>query len=270
MLVDCKPAQDAITAPENSDMPLRILFLGNAYNPLSVACLLALARSEHQIVVGVHDATSVGPRRLILRAVRRHGLPLVMYKALRLGRARARVALRRAGCQLRSVASLPELLSVRQLPTIPCANPNRADFVAQVREQQFDLVVVAAFSRILKQPLIGLPRLGCINVHLSMLPRYRGPHPIYWALSQGEARTGVTIHYIDEGIDSGDVILQRAVEIRPGDTEARLHARATAAAADLLPQAVRLIAAGTAPRIPQDESQASYFSFPPKGTLTLL
>src|SRR5713226_7770003 len=85
-----------------------------------------------------------------------------------------------------------------------------------------DLIVVAGFARILKRALVDVPRLGCINVHPSLLPHYRGPEPFYWVLANLEKTTGVTIHHVDEGIDTGDIILQRELEIRPNETETML------------------------------------------------
>jgi methionyl-tRNA formyltransferase len=136
-------------------------------------------------------------------------------------------------------------------------------------DEAVDLIVVASFSRILRAPLIGLPRLGAINVHPSLLPRLRGPTPLYWALANGERVTGVNIHHLDAGIDTGDVIAQRELAIRPGETLRSLHARAVALAAALLRETLPRLADRTAPRIPQDESLASYYSFPPPGSDSL-
>src|SRR5207302_961380 len=126
------------------------------------------------------------------------------------------------------------------------------------------LIVVANYSHILKHALISIPRLGCINVHASLLPAYRGPSPLYWVLANREKVTGVTIHYIDERIDSGDIILQRQLVIRPGETEFTLCERSARVAADLLGEAIPLLLSEKASRIPQDHSAATYYSFPPK------
>jgi len=179
--------------------------------------------------------------------------------------AKARFALRRAGVLVPGFASLPELILVRRLTVIRCSDPNSAEFVEQVRQLGVALIVVAAFARILKKTLIGVPRLGCINVHSSLLPRYRGPEPFYWVLVNRETRTGVTVHYVDEGIDSGDIILQRDLEILPNDTVTTLVDRCAGLAGELLCRAIPLLLTGKAPRIPQDPKLASYYSFPPRG-----
>lgn len=199
----------------------------------------------------------------------RNGSRFLIRKALQLLWSQSRVAFRRLRLPLRGFASLPEVIKAHKMEVVPCANPNATDFVDEVSVRGIDLIVVAAFSCILKARLISVPRLGCINVHPSLLPRYRGPNPFYWVLAKQEKSTGVTIHYLDEGIDSGDIILQRAFSIGSRDTEKDLQAKAAVVAAQLLGEAVPLLAAGTAPCIPQDESEAFYFSFPPRGASIL-
>jgi methionyl-tRNA formyltransferase len=150
------------------------------------------------------------------------------------------------------------------LRMIRCTNPNGPEFVREVQQLGVDLIIVAVFARILKQSLINVPPRGCVNVHPSLLPRYRGPEPIYWVLANHEKMTGVTIHYIDEGIDSGDIVLQKQLEIRPDETELTLMQRSLEEADDLLREAIPLLIAGRAPRLPQDRSVATYYSFPPR------
>lgn len=179
---------------------------------------------------------------------------------------KARIALRSVGVPLSGFASLPELSRTGGLNAIRCSNPNSPEFVQQVQLLGVDLIVVAAFSCILKRALIESARLGCINVHPSLLPRYRGPEPFYWVLANREKITGVTIHYVDEEIDSGDIIMQRELEICPNETETTLVLRCTGLAAELLREAIPLLLAGRAPRVRQDHSAATYYSFPPRGT----
>jgi methionyl-tRNA formyltransferase len=176
-----------------------------------------------------------------------------------------RIGLHRMGIPLAGFASLPEITRACGLNVIPYANPNSAEFVRQVQLLGVQLIVVASFSHILRRALIDTPELGCINVHPSLLPRYRGPEPLYWVLANREKTTGVTLHYMDEGIDSGDIILQRELEIRPKETETTLLQRSSAIAAELLHEAVPLLQAGHAPRNRQDPRVATYYSFPSKG-----
>ena len=168
------------------------------------------------------------------------------------------------GVPLSGFASLPEITRACGLTVIQCANPNSAEFVQQVRLLGVQLIVVANFSRILQRALLETPDLGCINVHPSLLPRYRGPEPFYWVLANREKTTGVTLHYMDEAIDSGDIILQRELEIRPKETETTLLHRSAAVAAELLHEAIPLLQARRAPRIRQDQTVATYYSFPSK------
>ncbi|HHW54192.1 MAG: methionyl-tRNA formyltransferase [bacterium] len=121
-----------------------------------------------------------------------------------------------------------------------------------------DLIVVVAYGKILPREVLELPPLGCINVHASLLPRYRGAAPIHWAIIRGEGVTGVTTMYIDEGMDTGDIILQEEVPILPEDNAGTLHDKLAHAGARLLLDTVARIKAGTAPRIPQPEEGVSY------------
>lgn len=248
-----------------SSAPGKILFLGNSYNPLSVACLKVLVESEYETIVGNYDSLSQGRWQIFRKNLKTRGWNLVLHKTARLIRSKTQVFLRRAGVPLPEYASLPEIISARGLKVIRCTDPNSAEFVEQVRRLNVDLIVVAAFGRILKHALISTPRVGCINVHPSLLPQYRGPEPYYWVLSNGETKTGVTVHHLVERIDSGDIILQRELEIRPKDTANDLGNRCAAVAASLLTEAICQLMMGTARRTPQDSSLGSYYSFPPKG-----
>ena len=250
-----------LTNPAGSKR-LRILFLGNSYNPMGTVCLQALVELGHEAIVGDYDPLTQGGWRFARKKLRSHGWRLVLKRTSYLIRCKTRIALRRMGVPLSGFASLPELTRACGLNVIQSANPNSAEFVQQVRQLGVQLIVVANFSRILKRALIETPGLGCINVHPSLLPRYRGPEPFYWVLANREKTTGVTLHYMDEGIDSGDIILQRELEIRPKETESTLLHRSAAMAAELLREAIPLVQAGCAPRIPQDQTAATYYSFP--------
>jgi methionyl-tRNA formyltransferase len=193
----------------------------------------------------------------------------VVRKTILLFRCHVRLLLRRVGFRLQGFDSLPEVILAHPIKVIPCINPNSPAFVDQVHHLGVDLIIVAAFSRILKAQLIEAPPLGCINVHPSALPRYRGPNPFYWVLARHEEKTGVTIHYIDEGIDSGNIISQREFSIKQDDTEYTLQTKAAKVAGELLQETVPRISTGVAPSTLQDESQANYYSFPPKGASVL-
>ena len=120
-----------------------------------------------------------------------------------------------------------------------------------------DLIVVAAYGRILPQEILSYPRLGCINVHSSLLPKYRGAAPIHWAILNGEQETGVTIMHMALALDAGDIIAQRATPIDPDETVETLHDRLARLGAELLVETVEHLADGTATRTPQEESQVT-------------
>ena len=122
------------------------------------------------------------------KRLKSRGLGVVLRKAAYLIRSKTRIAFRGARIPLLGFASLPELCRVRGLNVIRCASPNSPEFLHQVQLLGVDLIVVASFSWILKHPLIGVPRLGCINVHPSLLPLYRGPEPNYWVLANFEQK----------------------------------------------------------------------------------
>ncbi len=123
-----------------------------------------------------------------------------------------------------------------------------------------DIFVVAAFGQILSQALLDMPKYGCINVHASLLPKYRGAAPIQWAVINGEQTTGVTIQQMDIGIDTGDIIAQEALTLAADETGGSLFDKLAAVGASLCVKAMEQIASGTATRTPQDESAATHTS----------
>ena len=125
---------------------------------------------------------------------------------------------------------------------------------------QPELIAVAAYGKILPKKILDLPVLGCINVHSSLLPRYRGAAPINWAILNGDQETGVTIMYMAEGLDTGDIISQQTTPIDSNETVESLHDRLAEIGAELLVKTVTAIGAGTATRTPQDDSLSSYAS----------
>ena len=144
---------------------------------------------------------------------------------------------------------------------IPVFQPRRIreDGAEDLRALQPDLCVTAAFGQILSQQLLDIPRLGTVNVHASLLPKYRGSAPVNWCLINGETTTGVTTMMTDKGIDTGDILLQRALDTLPGETAGELTVRVGALGAQLLLETVQALLNGTCPRTPQDERQASYY-----------
>ncbi len=133
-------------------------------------------------------------------------------------------------------------------------DPATREFLSQFHP---DAIVVVAYGRIIPPWMIELPRLGCINLHASLLPKYRGAAPIQWALIRGERTTGVTTMLIDPGMDTGDILLQREVKIDPEDTAETLFERLSLLGAELTLQTLRGLERGEIKPRPQDHSQAT-------------
>lgn len=142
---------------------------------------------------------------------------------------------------------------------LPVAQPERirSDFSALAGWSP-DVMVVAAYGQILPKAVLDLPRLGCLNVHASLLPRHRGASCIQAAILSGDARTGVTIMFMDEGLDTGDILLASEVEIGEADTAGTLHDRLAKLAPQTLLESLEMLAKGSAPRRKQEESLATY------------
>jgi methionyl-tRNA formyltransferase len=132
------------------------------------------------------------------------------------------------------------------------------EFSDQVKHIQPDFFVVIAFGHILSEEMLQLPKLGAINIHASLLPKYRGPAPIQWAIINGDSQTGVTTMFMDKGMDTGDVLLTKTETISPDDTAATLHDRLAKTGADLLIKTLKDLAAHKINPIPQDHSAATY------------
>jgi len=130
--------------------------------------------------------------------------------------------------------------------------------VEEIRGLTPDVIVVVAYGQILPRAVLEIPRLACLNVHASLLPRWRGAAPVQAAIAAGDCETGITAMYMAEGLDTGDILLQRNVEILPNDTGGSLHDRLAQIAPEALLESLRLLASGNAPRIPQDNARATY------------
>ncbi len=201
---------------------MRIAFMGTA--ELACPCLEAVAKlSGHQVVTVVTQPDRPKGRNL------KPAPPPVKVAAERLG------------------LLVQQPLKIRE----PAA-------IDSLRAVQPDLIIVVAYGQILPKPVLEIPRLGCINVHTSLLPRWRGAAPIQYAILHGDHETGVTTMYMDEHMDTGDIILQRAQLIHADDTSATLHDRLAKLGADLLVETVGLIAEGKAPHAKQDETRATH------------
>lgn len=127
-----------------------------------------------------------------------------------------------------------------------------------LKELQPQLICVVAYGKILPREILELPEFGCINVHGSLLPKYRGAAPIQWSIIHGEPVTGVTTMYMAEGLDTGDMILKKETPIGENETYGELNARLSEIGAEALSETVRLVEEGKAPRTPQDDALSCY------------
>ena len=204
---------------------MRIVFIGTG--EIGVPTLQALLDSEHEVVAVVTQ-----PDKPVGREQRIEPPPI--KKALN-GRARP--------------------------PGAPIFQPGRIkdpQAIEEIRQLTPDVIVVVAYGQILPRDVLEIPRLACLNLHASLLPRWRGAAPVQAAIAAGDSETGITVMYMDEELDTGDILLQRNVEILPNDTGGSLHDRLAQIAPETLLECLRLLAAGNAPRIPQDNARATY------------
>lgn len=131
-------------------------------------------------------------------------------------------------------------------------------FVQEIRDLSPDLIVVEAFGQILKKDLLEVPRFGCVNIHVSLLPRLRGAAPINWTLINGDKKTGVTTMFMDEGLDTGDIIMAKEFELDDEINAGQLHDWMKVEGAKLLIETIKAIESGSYPRIKQDDSLSTY------------
>jgi methionyl-tRNA formyltransferase len=201
---------------------MRVLFFGTS--EFAVPSLEALSASTGHSVIAVVSQ----PDRPAGRGLRVHESP-VKVAAVRLG-----------------------------LPVLQPKRVRSDDFHWEARSLAPDVLVLAAFGQIIPHALLDLPLYGPINIHGSLLPAYRGAAPIQHAILNGETVTGVTTMWMDATLDTGDVLLKRAVPVDPEDTAGTLTAKMSIAGAELLMETLGRLSAGDCPRLPQDNSLATY------------
>jgi len=204
---------------------MRIVFIGTG--EIGVPTLLALLNSEHEVVAVVTQ-----PDKPVGREQRVEPPPI---KQAVIGRARPPGA-----------------------PIFQPAKIKNPQAIEELRALKPDVVVVVAYGQILPRDLLEIPRLACLNLHASLLPRWRGAAPIQAAIAAGDRQTGITVMYMDEGLDTGDILLQRGVEILSNHTGGSLHDRLAQIAPEVLLESLRLVADGNPPRIAQDNARATY------------
>jgi len=211
---------------------MRIVFIGAG--KIGVPTLQALLKSEHHIAAVVTQSDKPVGRAHFVE-------PPPIKKALMSGAPYASPA--RTG---------------RALPILQPARMKDQHAIDEIRTLGPDVIVVVAYGQILPRTVLQIPKIACLNLHASLLPRWRGAAPIQAAIAAGDRKTGITVMYMDEGLDTGDILLQRTVDILPNDTGGSLHDRLAQIAPEILLQSLVLLAKGIAPRIPQDNSLTAY------------
>ena len=155
--------------------------------------------------------------------------------------------------------SVAELAGLHGIPIITPDNPNTSEIVAQIRALEPDFFFSFYYREMLKRELLEIPKRGALNMHGSLLPKYRGRVPVNWAIIHGETETGATLHYMTEKPDNGDIVAQQAVPILPNDTALQVFQKVVVAAEIALNDVLPALLAGKAPRIKQDLSKGGYF-----------
>lgn len=150
-----------------------------------------------------------------------------------------------------------EIASAHRIPLHYVANVNDPGPVALMRDLAPDLVFCVGWTQLLRRDILGLPRLGCVGFHASLLPRYRGRAPVNWAIIHGERETGNTMMLLDEGVDTGDILAQRRFSIEDDDTCATIYDKVARSEDEMIREVLPLIRAGRMPRVPQDHAAAT-------------
>lgn len=155
--------------------------------------------------------------------------------------------------------SVQKLAELHDIPTITPENPNLPEVVEQIKALQPDFFFSFYFREMLKAPMLAIPKRGALNMHGSLLPKYRGRVPVNWAIIRGEKETGATLHYMTEKPDNGDIVAQQAVPILPNDTALDVFQKVTVAAEMALHAVLPALLSGTVQAVKQDLSQGAYF-----------
>ena len=200
---------------------MRILFMGTP--DIAVGCLQKIIDEKHDIIGVVTQ-----PDKPVGRG-KKMGMPPVKELALKY-----------------------------DLPVYQPIKARDEEFVNILKDLNPDLIVVVAFGQILPKSILDIPKFGCVNVHVSLLPKYRGAAPINWVIINGEDKTGVTTMYMDEGLDTGDMILTSEFELNDEITAGELHDIMKEEGAKVLKETIDLIEKGEAPRIPQNHEEFTY------------
>ncbi|MGN0432888.1 MAG: methionyl-tRNA formyltransferase [Lachnospiraceae bacterium] len=157
-----------------------------------------------------------------------------------------------------SFSPVKECALEKGIPVLQPVRIKRPEAVAELAQYEADVFVVAAFGQLLSKEILSMPRLGCINIHASLLPKYRGSSPIQWTVINGEEKTGVTIMQMNEGLDTGDILYQKEVLLDKKETGASLFDKLAKLGAGAIVEALQLLSEGKLAPIPQNDEQATH------------
>jgi len=243
---------------------MRVAFLTNSTTRVNVAVLESLGRIEDVEIAHIffYD-TLTAVRRSPANVLRQFGVRRVAAKATQLLMSRLRMfAGSLLGPTRMKAKSAAEYAALHRLPRSTVADMNAEDVVAQVGELNLDVLLVCGCKNILKRKLLSTPGLKAINIHPSMLPKYRGPSPTFWMLYHEEKETGVTFHEMTPQIDAGAILYQRAIPLDATKTEREIETELLNVAAEALPQVLMDAVNNDAPVQPQSNESASYHPSP--------
>jgi len=198
----------------------------------------------------------------VMHVLKRTGPRFVGRKFLELMQSRATVIAFKLMGRDPKTHSLREMRKLYKVPVVGSTDVNNSPSIEQIKAWQPDLVLSIYLNQLIKRNLIRLPTQGTLNIHPAMLPRHRGLWPYFWVIANHEKETGVTIHWVDEKFDTGDLLLQEKIIVDPTDTLTSLQYKSSVVGADMLVKAVNLVAGGNPPRITQEDNGASYHSYP--------
>lgn len=246
---------------------MRVVFVTNPFYR-DGAIILKKLLSSGKNVVGVFTPTQRRKGKpffaTIIDVAQSYGIRTFLCKAGDILFLQCCTILRKLGLKKKNYSCVEEVLASSPL-LHKVERINDPVTVEHLKKLKPDVILVAFCSQILSRKVINVPKYGCINIHRSMLPKYRGPQPVFWALLNGERSVGVTVHFIDEKIDTGVIIAQREINVLPHDTEPMLLRRCAEAGADLVVETLNKL--GKDEPIPtkeQNSADATYFGRPTK------
>ena len=243
---------------------MRIAFLTNRTTSVNLPVLKRLATSSEIDLAHVYFYDTISEtRQSLLTIIRQLGLRSFSKKLFQALSYKLRTAVERA-LRGRAVASKfsHEFAIASGLSCSIVTDMNQSQTIEHLRTLGIDILVVCVCKNILKREVLELPRVASINLHPSLLPKYRGPMPTFWMLFNGEDTTGITFHLMTPQIDDGDVVGQFSVPIGGKRTEQEIESQVFQVAATQIEAVLHEIIEGTSAPIPQDTAQASYYTFP--------